>query len=140
MHREKKAALENQKIILFDGVCNLCSGAVQFFINIDKKEVLKFSSLQSDFGQKVLLDNNLNAEDFDSFLFKDGDKIYEKSNAALQIFKTLGGWWKVVYFLKIIPRPFRDWIYKLAAKNRYRWFGKQDSCWLPTPELRARFL
>jgi predicted DCC family thiol-disulfide oxidoreductase YuxK len=127
-------------VVLFDGVCNLCSGAVQFFIKIDKNKTLKFSSLQGIFGQETLVKNNLNQEHFDSFIFLKNDKLYTKSDAALEIIKTIGGFWKALYVFKILPRPFRNWIYNRVAQNRYRWFGKKESCWLPTPELKSRFI
>jgi predicted DCC family thiol-disulfide oxidoreductase YuxK len=128
------------KIILFDGVCNLCNGLVQFIIKIDKKEVFKFSSLQSEFGQKILLENNLDTKDLNSFIFLDQDKVYHKSTAALKMYKSIGSYWQLLYIFIIVPRPIRDWIYSLIAKNRYKWFGKQESCWIPTPELKSRFI
>ena len=128
------------KIILFDGVCNLCNGLVQFIIKIDKKEVFKFSSLQSDFGQKILLENNLDTKDLNSFIFLDQGKLYQKSTAALKMYKSIGSFWQLLYILIIVPRPIRDWIYSFIANNRYKWFGKQESCWIPTPELKSRFI
>jgi predicted DCC family thiol-disulfide oxidoreductase YuxK len=128
------------KIILFDGVCNLCNGLVQFIIKIDKKEVFKFSSLQSDFGQRILLENNLDTKDLNSFIFLDQGKLYHKSTAALKMYKAIGSFWQLLYIFIIVPRPIRDWIYSLIANNRYKWFGKQESCWIPTPELKSRFI
>ena len=128
------------KIILFDGVCNLCNGLVQFIIKIDKKEVFKFSSLQSDFGQKILLENNLDTKDLNSFIFLDQGKLYQKSTPALKMYKSIGSFWQLLYILIIVPRPIRDWIYSFIANNRYKWFGKQESCWIPTPELKSRFI
>ena len=132
--------MEEQKIILFDGVCNLCNGVVQFVIKQDKKAVFRFSSLQSDFGQGVLAKHHFPVNELNSFIFLKGEKLYIKSNAALEMCKELGGFWIIIYGFKIIPRFIRDWVYDTIAKNRYRWFGKQESCWLPTPELKARFI
>lgn len=129
-----------KKIILFDGVCNLCNSSVQFVIERDKKDTFLFSSLQSEFGQKILKKNNMNQEEFDSILLVENDKIYQKSDAALRIAKDLDSPWNLLYVFIIFPRFIRDFGYELIAKNRYKWFGKQESCWLPTPELRSKFL
>jgi predicted DCC family thiol-disulfide oxidoreductase YuxK len=128
------------KILLFDGVCNFCDGTVQFVLKHDKKAVFKFASLQSDAGQQILAKNSLPLTDFDSFVYVDGDKVYFKSTAALHVLKELGGLFRLSFLLIVIPRPIRDYIYSILAKNRYKWFGKKDSCTLPTPETRERFL
>ena len=130
----------DKNIVFFDGICNLCSGAVQFFISIDKKQGLRFSSLQATYGQEILKKHNLSTSDFESFLFLKDDKLFSKSDAALEVFRTIGGFWKILYGFKLIPKPIRNFIYDKIATNRYRWFGKKESCWLPTPELKARFL
>jgi predicted DCC family thiol-disulfide oxidoreductase YuxK len=130
----------NRKILLFDGVCNLCNGAVQFVIKRDKNARLKFASLQSEAGQKLLQEFHLPADEFESFVFIDGDKAYTKSTAALQVAKNLGSFWKTFYAFIIIPKPIRDFAYSLIAKNRYKMFGKRESCMIPTPELKSRFL
>lgn len=132
--------MENQPVVLFDGVCNLCNGAVQWLILHDPNSKLRFASLQSDFGQSILKKNKLNTIDFNSFILVEGEKIWLKSNAALQVVRHLGGAWAWLGVLQIIPTFIRDFFYNIIAKNRYRWFGKKDECWLPTPELRARFL
>lgn len=131
---------QNQSIILFDGVCNLCNGAVQFIIKRDKKEAFQFTSLQSDTGQAILQHYQLPTQNFDSFLFLENGKLYSQSTAALKITPKLNGLWKLVYVGIIIPKPFRDFIYAWIAKNRYRWFGKKAQCMLPSPELKNRFL
>jgi predicted DCC family thiol-disulfide oxidoreductase YuxK len=130
----------NRKILLFDGVCNLCNGAVQFVIKRDKNARLKFASLQSEAGQKLLKEFHLPENEFESFVFIDGDKAYTKSTAALQVAKNLGSFWKTFYAFIIIPKPIRDFAYSLIAKNRYKMFGKRESCMIPTPELKSRFL
>ncbi|TGN26032.1 thiol-disulfide oxidoreductase DCC family protein [Empedobacter tilapiae] len=132
--------MKTRKIILFDGICNLCNQSVQFVIEHDDKNQFQFASLQSDFGQNFLKENNLDATQFDSVVFIEDDKFYTKSSAALKISKYLDGITSWLTIFMIVPKPLRDVVYSFIAKNRYRWFGKQESCWLPTPELKAKFL
>ncbi|MGG0717802.1 thiol-disulfide oxidoreductase DCC family protein [Robertmurraya massiliosenegalensis] len=127
------------RTILFDGECNFCDQSVQFIIKRDPDGVFKFASLQSDIGKKLL--NNYNASsEIDSFVLIEGEQCYFKSSAALRVCKNLKGAWKLLYFLLVIPKPLRDFFYGMIAKNRYKWFGKKDSCMLPSPEERKRFL
>lgn len=130
---------EPEAIILFDGVCNLCSGSVQFVIKRDPASYFKFASLQSDFGQQQLQKAGLNQQSFHSIILIIGNKIYQRSDAALEIAKKLSGAWPLLYGFKILPRFLRDGVYNLIAKNRYRLFGKKDACWIPTPGLKSRF-
>lgn len=125
---------------MFDGICNLCNQSVQFVIEHDNKNQFQFASLQSDFGQNFLKENNLDATQFDSVVFIEDDKFYTKSSAALKISKYLDGITSLLTIFMIVPKPLRDVVYSFIAKNRYRWFGKQESCWLPSPELKAKFL
>jgi predicted DCC family thiol-disulfide oxidoreductase YuxK len=127
-------------VILFDGVCNLCSGAVQFVLKRDKKKRYKFASLQGEAGQALLYQYGLPLDNFNSFVLVENGKVLTKSNAALEIAKHLSGGWKLLSAFRIIPSFIRDGVYRLIASNRYKWFGKKESCWIPTPELRARFL
>jgi predicted DCC family thiol-disulfide oxidoreductase YuxK len=127
-------------IVYFDGVCNLCNSAINFLIDQDKKQNLKFASLQSEAGAEVLRRFSLPSDDYDSFLFLKGNQLFQKSDAVLEIIKLLGGGWPILVVFKIIPRSFRDWLYTKVAQNRYKWFGKRNECRLPTPELKARFL
>lgn len=127
-------------VILFDGVCNLCNGAVQFVIKRDTKNMFRFASLQSEAGQKLLQENGLPTHNFNSFVLLYNNKVYLKSSAALQAAKLLNGPIKLLYGFMIIPRFIRDGVYRLIANNRYRWFGKQESCWVPTPDLKSKFL
>jgi predicted DCC family thiol-disulfide oxidoreductase YuxK len=127
------------KIILFDGVCQFCDRSVQFIIKRDKKGHFKFASLQSDLAKQLLSQYNV-AKDVDSLVLLDGNNYYIKSTAALRICKNLSGFWKLGYLLLVIPRPFRDFVYQLIAKNRYNWFGKKEACTIPSPEMRKRFL
>ena len=126
--------------ILFDGVCNFCNASINFVIDRDSQKIFKFAALQSDVGQQILRENNFPQSEFDSIFLTDGNKIYQKSDAALEIAKRLDGAWKVFYFFKIVPRFIRDFVYDLVAKNRYKIFGKTEACRIPTPELKERFL
>lgn len=127
-------------IILFDGVCNLCNAFVNFVIDRDSKKQFKFAALQSPEGQRVLEKYNLQTADFQTVVLLKDSKIYKKSDAALTIAKHLDGFWQYAYFLKILPRFFRDFCYDFIARNRYRFFGKKDVCRIPTLELKERFL
>lgn len=129
----------SEAIILFDGVCNLCSGAVQFIIKRDPSAHFKFASLQSDFGQRQLERFNLDPRALHSVILIQNNQFYQRSDAALMISRKLVGGWPLLYGFKILPRFLRDGIYNIIAKNRYRLFGKNDSCWIPTPDLKSRF-
>lgn len=135
-------SLDNQRpiLILFDGVCNLCNGTVQFIIKRDPKVKFRFASLQSSFGRSQLLRFNLNPGLLHSVIVIDRDIALEKSDAALYIARHLGQPWKSLSALSILPKSFRDACYNLIANNRYKLFGKQDQCMLPTPELKSRFV
>jgi predicted DCC family thiol-disulfide oxidoreductase YuxK len=113
---------------------------VQFIIKRDVKKKFLFASLQGKTGQEILKKFDLPANDFNSFILADGDKIYTRSTAALRIAKQLPGGWKLLYGCMIIPAFIRNAVYNCIAKNRYKWFGKKDECMVPTPELKARFL
>ena len=126
-------------VILFDGVCNLCNASVQFVIKHDKKRLFRFASLQSSFVEKVLKENKLSSNTFNSFILLDNNKIYTRSTAALLVAKNLSGLTKLLYGFIIVPKFIRDFIYNMIAKNRYKWFGKQETCWLPTPQLKSLF-
>ena len=127
-------------IILFDGVCNLCNSSVNFIIDHDKKNEFRFASLQSEAGQILLKKFDLNTNDFDSIILVDNGKHYERSSAVLKIVKKFPGLWKLLYLFIIVPKPFRDFVYDIIADNRYKWFGKKESCRVPTPELKEKFL
>jgi len=120
--------INNEKILLFDGYCNLCSRLVNFIIKRDKKAKFLFVSLQSANGQSLLKKFGLPGDDFDSVVYIMGDKYYLKSSAILHILKELGGIWKLFFIFIIIPHFIRDFIYKIIAKTRYRIFGRHDSC------------
>ena len=126
--------------ILFDGVCNFCNASINFMIDKDIKGIFKFAALQSEVGQELLKKFRLKTSDFDSIVAIEGDKVYQKSDAALEIARKMDGIWKIFYAFKIIPAFLRNPIYDLIARNRYRFFGRTDACRIPTPELKARFL
>lgn len=130
----------NHPVILFDGVCNLCNGAVQFIIKRDPDGIFRFASLQSVAGQEVLRRHDLPTEDFDTMVLVEGDTVFTKSTAALRILRRLGGVWTVTYTFIAVPRFVRDWVYGTVARNRYSWFGKREQCMVPTPDLKSRFL
>lgn len=125
-------------IILFDGVCNFCDGSVNFIIEHDKKDYFKFAPLQSEAGQKYVEDFDLS--EIDSVILVENRKAFTHSTAALKIAQRLGGIWSLAYVFIIIPKPIRDFFYKLFARYRYKLFGKKDECMIPTPEVRAKFL
>lgn len=127
-------------IILFDGVCNLCNSSVQFIIKRDHKAKFRFASLQSVYGQEQLQKYQLSTTDMNSFVYIKAGKAFTESTAGLLVLKDLGSFWKPVYFLIVFPKPLRDWVYNRIAKNRYRMFGKKESCMVPTAELKSRFL
>ncbi|WP_028391273.1 thiol-disulfide oxidoreductase DCC family protein [Bacillus cihuensis] len=126
-------------IVLFDGECNFCDKSVQFIIKRDPKGYYNFASLQSNIGQELLKKYKLYSN-LESFFLIEHDKAYEKSTAALRITKNLSGYWKFLYPLILVPVPFRNWLYRIIAKNRYKWFGKKDQCVIPSPEIRKRFI
>jgi predicted DCC family thiol-disulfide oxidoreductase YuxK len=127
-------------IVLFDGVCNLCNGSVQFLIRRDPGARFRFASLQSPAGERLRDELGIDRRAVDSVILVEDGRWYKESDAALRIARGLGGLWKALGILRLIPRPLRDGLYRLIARNRYRWFGKTEACWLPTPELRGRFL
>jgi predicted DCC family thiol-disulfide oxidoreductase YuxK len=132
---------ENKKIILFDGVCNLCNSAVEFVIKHDKKDIFRFVALQSELGQKILQHMGIAEKNIDSIiLYEPGIAYYYKSSAAIQIAKNLGGFFHLGTILRIIPTGISNQLYDYIAKNRYKWYGKKESCMMPTPELKAKFL
>jgi predicted DCC family thiol-disulfide oxidoreductase YuxK len=126
--------------ILFDGVCNFCNASINFIIDRDSKSIFKFAALQSEIGQELLKKFGLKTSDFDSIVAIEGDKVYQKSDAALEIARRMDGIWKIFYVFKILPAFLRNPVYDLVARNRYRFFGRTDACRIPTPELKARFL
>lgn len=132
--------MDNQSIILFDGVCNLCNSAVNFVIKRDKKNMIQFAPLQSETAHVLLENCNIPAAEMKSFIFIEEGKPYTQSAAALKVCRYLTGLWPLLYCLIIVPRFIRDGIYKWIAKNRYKWFGQKNECMIPAPELQRKFL
>lgn len=126
-------------VILFDGVCNLCNSFVNFIIDRDSGGKIKFASLQSQIGQS-LIKGHVSEDYLGSVVFVSNDKVYFKSRAALTIFRQLGFPYSALYIFMVVPSFIRDWIYDFIAHRRYKWFGKKETCRIPTPELRERFL
>jgi predicted DCC family thiol-disulfide oxidoreductase YuxK len=129
-----------QTSVFFDGVCTLCNRGVNFLIKHDKKGVLKFASLQSEYAQNVVPKALLNRDNLDTIIVYTNGKFYNRSNAVLKLCKVLGGGFYVVLIGYLIPRFIRDGLYRFIANNRYRWFGRQSQCRVPTPDLKERFL
>jgi predicted DCC family thiol-disulfide oxidoreductase YuxK len=127
-------------IILFDGMCNLCSTSVQFVIKRDKKKRFSFASLQSSFGQQVLKQYNIDTGGPGSFILIKNGKAYLQSTGALLVAKELSAGWPLLAAFMIVPPFIRDKVYDFVSANRYRWFGRKTECWLPSQELRERFL
>ena len=128
------------KIILFDGVCNLCNGAINFIIKHDPKGIFKFASLQGEPGKQLLAQHTIDPQETDSIVLIDNDQVSVKSSAALRIAKNLNQGYPLLFGFMISPTFIRNGVYDCIAANRYKWFGKKESCMLPTPELRSRFL
>jgi len=132
---------KNKKIILFDGVCNLCNGFVQFVIKHDKKDTFRFASLQSEYGQKIQNYLALDSSKIKSIvLYQPEIAYFKKSKAIIEIIKDFRGFYRLLVVFGVFPRIITDLVYDFVAKNRYKWFGKKDQCMIPTAELRSKFL
>jgi len=153
-------------VVLFDGVCNLCNGVVRFILAHDKAAKFRFAALQSEAGKRMLAANCRagckpadrlsigpgersspglsgpapSPSALESIVLLDQGQIYNRSTAALRIARVLPFPWPLLYALIAVPRPLRDWVYDWVARHRYGWFGKQDACMVPTPEMKSRFL
>lgn len=127
-------------VVLFDGVCNLCSYSVQFIIKRDKYKQFCFASLQGQFGQQVLKQFHLPEKQLNSFILLKEGKIYTQSTGVLNVARELSGLWTVFYVFIIIPPFIRNAVYHFIASNRYKWFGKRNECWVPSPEISSRFI
>jgi len=131
---------EGKSLLLFDGVCNLCNGFVQFLIKRDPDARFVFASLQSELGQSILKQIGLPTRELKSVILVRNDRVYTRSDVPLQVSRHMKGLWPLLYAFVIIPGPLRDAIYDWIARNRYHWFGKKEQCMIPTPELKERFL
>ena len=131
---------QNKKIILFDGVCNLCDSSVQFIIKKDKKDIFRFVALQSELGITILKHIGISRSNYSIVLYEPGEAYYHKAEAVLKIGKTFGGLYTLLSVFSFLPKVLNDTIYDYIAKNRYKWYGKKESCMMPTPELSDKFL
>lgn len=131
---------DDKKIVLFDGVCNFCNYWVNFAIKRDKKKKLIFTPLQGETAKKLLPQYNINPTSRSSVILIDNGKAFTQSSAAIRICKYLNGGWKLFYSLLIIPKFIRNFFYNIIARNRYKWYGKKETCMIPNPELKERFL
>lgn len=132
-------------VLLYDGLCGFCNKSVQHILNHDKRKTLHFAALQGDYGKSILT-RHPELTGVDSLVFVQPldfaylEEVFVRSDAALRVARYLGGLWKLALAAYIIPRPVRDFLYDQFAKRRYRWFGKYDTCLLPPPQVRERFL
>jgi len=127
-------------VLLIDGHCNMCHGLAKFVVGRDKRAVFRFASLQSELGRRLLQEGGMPEDALETFVMVDNGKYYTKSTAALRIGRKLGWPWSVAYPAIVVPRFVRDRVYRFVARRRYRWFGRSESCLLPTPDMRSRFL
>ena len=139
LNEHKKAVSWMNSVVLFDGDCRFCHAGVQFIIKRDSQEMFYFASQQSDAGQRLLKEYRVPA-DIDSIVLIENGKVYIKSTAALRICRHLRGGWKSLYVFRFMPIVIRDSVYNWIARNRYKWFGKEDSCSIPSDRVRKRFL
>ncbi len=126
-------------VIFYDGVCKLCNRSVTIILRIDRQGRLKMAALQSDYGRRVLAEHGMEFDPLDTLMLLERERLSTKSTAIIRISKYLGGVWPLAMILLIIPRFIRDFFYDIIAKNRYRWFGKYNTCPLPDPEFSGRF-
>lgn len=132
---------QSKKIILFDGVCNLCNNSVQFVIKRDVNDVFQFAALQSETGKRLLTERNIDTQEIDSIiLIEPNIAYYTKSTAALEIGKHLKGLKAISSILLWLPEPLRNIVYDFIARNRYKWYGKKDNCMIPSEELKSKFI
>ncbi len=131
---------DHTAIVLFDGVCNFCNSSVNFIIRHDKKAHFKFAPIQSQIGKVLCEKFEIDLKKIDSIILIENDQFYFKSSAILRITKKLNGVYPLLFGFIIIPRFVRDAVYDLIARNRYKWFGKKESCMIPTPDVKERFI
>jgi predicted DCC family thiol-disulfide oxidoreductase YuxK len=138
--RASSGTAVSSPVVLFDGVCNLCNGAVTWILERDRRQRFRFASLQSDAARALLAQHVPDGQVPDSIVLLDRDGVHVRSEAALRIASSLGGVWSLLGAARILPRSLRDGIYAWIARNRYRWFGRRDHCMMPDPALAHRFL
>lgn len=140
MSEEKTNIPAEPPVLLFDGVCNLCNAAVQWVLLRDRRGLFRFAALQSEVGKRLLREHGMDTENIDTVVLVQEREVFLRSDAALEIAWKVGGFWRIFYIFKIVPRFLRDVVYDFVARNRYRWFGRQAACMLPRPEWSGRFL
>ncbi|MEW6468099.1 MAG: thiol-disulfide oxidoreductase DCC family protein [Bacteroidota bacterium] len=131
---------EKHPVILFDGVCNLCNRSVSFVIRNDRKGLFRFAALQSEKGRELRKQYGLDKADADSYILIENGKAYLKSTASLRTLRKLRGLYPLLYLFILVPRFIRDAVYDWVARNRYKWWGKRESCMVPSPEIQNRFI
>ncbi len=129
-----------QNLILFDGICNFCNTAVQLVIEVDRQQIFKFAAIQSELGQKIYRQHGLDPHDIQTLMLVDGEQALTKSDAVLAVLSRLEGGWQLLAAGQALPQPLRDWAYTEFARQRFRLFGRRETCMVPTPELQARFI
>jgi predicted DCC family thiol-disulfide oxidoreductase YuxK len=133
-------AFSSHPVVLFDGVCGLCTFSIRFVLARDRKRVFRFATIQSDFGQRVYRHFGLDPDSPETFVVLSNHHVYTRSDAALEIASRLGRTWRIFLIAKLIPRPVRDLLYRVVARHRYRWFGRSETCLLPDESIRKLFL
>jgi predicted DCC family thiol-disulfide oxidoreductase YuxK len=129
-----------KRVIVFDGVCNFCNAFVNFVMDRDSHDLFKFGTLQSQPAQHILTQLHLSTQNYETFLLLENGKVFTKSTAALKILRYLHGWWPWLYAFIIIPRPLRDLVYSFVARHRYQWMGRSETCRVPSPKERNKFI
>ncbi len=132
--------IQDGPVIIFDGVCNLCNKSVQFILKRDRKKQFRFTTLQGKTAQSLLYKSGLTTDELNSFILVEKGKIYTRSTGALRLCRKLSGAWPLLYAFMIVPRFIRDAVYKWIARNRYKWFGKKETCMIPDASIKSRFL
>ena len=139
MYQIKMDSEKGKAIVVFDGVCNFCNSSINFIIKNDRKDVFRFAAFQSEAGEELSKKYHFKFDDPDTIILIEDGKVYERSDAVLRVLRHIGIY-KILYLNIIVPRSIRDFFYKLIAKNRYKLFGKKDSCMVPSKEVRNKFL
>jgi predicted DCC family thiol-disulfide oxidoreductase YuxK len=132
--------MSERHIVIFDGVCNFCNGAVNFIIRRDPEALFSFTPMQSESGQRLIEEHGATMVGIDTFLLIKNGQCYERTDAAFEIASNLTGLWSMLGVLKILPKSFRDYFYKLFARNRYKLFGRRGECIIPSQDVRDRFI
>jgi predicted DCC family thiol-disulfide oxidoreductase YuxK len=132
--------MDAQHVVVFDGACNLCAHSVTFILAHERDSAIRFAAAQSAAGRELLREFGLDPDNVATFVFVKGGTAYVRSDAALEVAQHLRSPWRMLRVLRFVPRRLRDSVYDIIARNRYRWFGKRESCIVPTPELRSRFI